>query len=176
MAKAVFLDRDGTININEGYCTNPGDLRLFPWTAESIKTLNRLGYKVIVVTNQQAIAKGLLLPETLVRIHLRMRAILEASGAKIDRVYFCPHSEDSRCSCRKPKRGMIDQALKDFEIDLKNSFVIGDESKDIELGKLVGCRTISVGKESFGADLHCKNLKVAVRGIWSWDRLSHSKN
>jgi len=145
MNRAVFLDRDGTIARDVHYCRRPEDFVLFPDAAKVIKLLNDKGFKVIIITNQSGIAHGYFNEETLGEIHNKMIEELGREGARVDGIYYCPHHPDDNCGCRKPKPALILQATRDFNIDLKHSFVVGDLQKDIELGKAVGSRTILIG-------------------------------
>jgi histidinol-phosphate phosphatase family protein len=142
MNRAVFLDRDGTIARDVHYCRRPEDFVLFPSAAKVIKLLNDRGFKVIIITNQSGVAHGYFNEETLGEIHKKMMEELGREGAIIDGIYYCPHHPDDNCECRKPKPSLILQAARDFNIDLKHSFVIGDLQKDIELGQNAGCSTI----------------------------------
>ncbi len=142
--KAVFIDRDGTMAKDVPYCNRPEDFVLFPDTAKAIRLLNEHGFKVIVITNQSGIGRGYFTEATLAQIHDKMKGELAKEGARIDAIFYCPHHPDDNCDCRKPKPKMILQAVKDFDIDLKRSSVIGDLPADIELGKAVGCKTILV--------------------------------
>jgi len=143
--RAVFLDRDGTMAEDVSYCRRPEDFRLLPNTARAIKLLNEHGFKVIVVTNQSGIARGYFTEETLAEIHEKMKEELARQGARVDAIYYCPHHPDDNCDCRKPKPGMMLQAVKDYHIDLKRSFVMGDMPSDIAMGKATGCRAILIG-------------------------------
>jgi len=135
---AVFLDRDGTINEEMGYINHPDRFIVFPFVAESIKIFNGLGLKVVIVTNQSGIARGYF-EESLVReLHDRLQKKMISEGAHIDAIYYCPHHPNEgqgkyrlKCNCRKPKPGMILKAIEDHDIDLKNSYMIGDRYKDI---------------------------------------------
>ena len=149
--KAVFLDRDGTINTDVGYLNHPDQLELIPRSALAIKLLNEAGFKTVVITNQAGIAKGLLQETLLPEIHLRLSALLDKEGARIDRYYYCPHHPEAvveqyrmECQCRKPFPGMVLQAANDVGIDVTRSYVIGDKSCDIELAHNVGARAIMV--------------------------------
>jgi histidinol-phosphate phosphatase family protein len=142
MNRAVFLDRDGTIARDVHYCRRPEDFVLYPNAAKVIRLLNNHGFKIIIITNQSGIAHGYFSEETLGEIHKKMRSELGREGARVDGIYYCPHHPDDNCECRKPRPSLILQATRDFNIDLKHSFVVGDLQKDIELGKAVGCRTI----------------------------------
>jgi histidinol-phosphate phosphatase family protein len=142
--RAVFLDRDGTLARDDGYCRRPEDFHLFPDAPKAVKLLNEHGFKIVVVTNQSGIARGIFTGETLEQIHKKMRDGLERGGAKVDSIYFCPHHPDDNCECRKPGTGLFRQAAKELDIDFKQSYMVGDMAKDIEAGKALGCRTIFV--------------------------------
>lgn len=149
--KSIFLDRDGTINKSNGFITKPEQFELIPGVAEAIKKINKSGYLVIVITNQPVIARGDCTFEELALIHEKMETELGKEGAFIDGLYFCPHHTDKgfpeerpeykcECSCRKPKIGLFLQAANDFNIDLSQSFMIGDSTKDVEAGVNAGCK------------------------------------
>lgn len=142
--RAVFLDRDGTMNRDVPYCRRPGDFELFPHTARAVKRLNESGYKVIIITNQSGVARGYFTEETLARIHQKMRDQLAEKDAHIDGIYYCPHHPDDNCDCRKPKPKMVLQAAQEHDVDLKRSFMVGDKPMDIQLGQSVGCRTVLI--------------------------------
>ena len=150
--KAIFLDRDGTINKYVGFLRNIDDFALLPTVCEAIKQINRSGYLAIVVTNQPVIARGDVTFNELNEIHNKMETLLGHEGAYLDGIYFCPHHPDSGfegevkelkfdCACRKPKPGMLLQAAKDFNIDLRQSWIIGDGEHDEKAGEAAGCRT-----------------------------------
>ncbi|MCR4736202.1 MAG: HAD-IIIA family hydrolase [Treponema sp.] len=148
--KAIFLDRDGTINKLNGFIAKPEQFELIPGAAEAIKMINNSGYLAIVITNQPVIARGDCTFEELALIHAKMETELGKKGAFIDGLYLCPHHTDKGfagerpeykcdCDCRKPKSGLFVQAAKDFNIDLTQSFMIGDSKNDIEAGDNAGC-------------------------------------
>lgn len=146
---AVFLDRDGTINEDVGYLADPNEFRLLPGTAEGIKLLKRAGFKVIVISNQSGIARGLFSEEVVRKIDKKMQDELLNRGTFLDAVYFCPHHPDigeppyrQDCYCRKPKPGILLQAAKIYRINLAHSYMVGDKLSDIEAGRRAGCRTI----------------------------------
>jgi len=174
-SRAVFLDRDGTINRDlwPEYCTSYLDFEIYPWAAQAIKLLNNLNLKTIVITNQACIGKKLMQPSELLHIHSKMNSILNIGGAKVDAIYYCPHTDNDTCVCRKPKPGMIARAVKEQLVNLEGSYLVGDLEIDILLGKRVGCKTISVGKEGYGADAHLKNLLEAARRIELWEKYYH---
>ena len=151
MKKAVFLDRDGTINVDSGYVDNADDFKLYRFAAKAIRELNALDFIVIVVTNQSGIARGYYTEKDLVQIHDKMIKQLAEKDAKIDKIYYSPyHAEGdvkpfNRFSYeRKPGLGMFYKALADFKIDVKNSYMIGDKQSDIEFGKNANLVTILV--------------------------------
>jgi D,D-heptose 1,7-bisphosphate phosphatase len=142
--RAVFLDRDGTICDDVNYCSCADDFMLLPDVPEAVRLLNENGYKVIVITNQSGIARGLFTHEVLAEIHRKMDAELGRYDAKVDGVYYCPHHPDEDCECRKPKTGLLVQAVNDYDIEISSSFMVGDHQKDIDAGKALGCRTVLV--------------------------------
>ena len=146
MKKAVFLDRDGVINRDKNFVTSWEEFEFLPGISENIKKLNDADYLVIVVTNQSGIKRGLYSEETLKQIHENMKNALEEKGAFIDDIFYCPHYDGDDCNCRKPKPGMILEAAKKHNIDLNQSWMIGDSKRDIEAGKRTGCKTILVEK------------------------------
>lgn len=150
--KAVFIDRDDTVAKNVPYCSDPKDFVLFPGVPEQIRRLNDAGYLVIMITNQSGINRGYFTLETLEAIHAKMNSEIEAAGGHIDRIYFCPHRPDENCKCRKPNTQMGEEAVKDFDIDVANSFMIGDSDVDMGFGENLGCSTIRVSEEFTFAD------------------------
>lgn len=149
--RAIFLDRDGTINKYKGFLTNPEDFELLPGVAETIRTINHSGYLCIVVSNQPVIARGDCTFEELQTIHDKMETLLGKEGAFVDGIYYCPHHPDKGfkgerpeykidCDCRKPKAGLLLQAAKDWNIDLSQSYMIGDSDRDVEAGQNAGCK------------------------------------
>lgn len=161
--KAIFLDRDGTINKYVGFLRNIDDFELLPGVAEAIKAINNSGYLAIVVTNQPVIARGEVTFDQLNEIHNKMETLLGQEGAYLDAIYFCPHHPDNGyegeipelkidCDCRKPKPGMLLKAAKDFNIDLNQSWMVGDVKNDILAGKNAGCKTALIGTDDYGQD------------------------
>lgn len=140
MHKAVFLDRDGTIAKDVPYCSRPEDFDLLPGAAEGIRLLNEHGLKVIVVTNQSGIARGYFTEDILTGIHDKMQKGLAEHKAHVDAIYYCPHHPDDNCDCRKPKTALLLKAANDLNIDVEQSYMIGDADKDVQLGKAAGCK------------------------------------
>lgn len=176
--KAVFLDRDGTINKEVNVLRDLKQLKILPKVGEAIKSFNRLGFLVIVITNQAVVARGWLTEKEVDHIHGIMIKRLSRKGAKIDAIYYCPHHPEGNlkkyrisCRCRKPNPGMILEAAKKFKIDFKKSFMIGDHTRDILAGKNAKLKTIIVRTGHAGKDGHydvkpdfvAKNLFEAVK-------------
>lgn len=156
--RGVFVDRDGTINLDVPYCSCPEDLVLLPGSAEAIRLLNNAGFPVVVVTNQSGIARGYFTEADLDRIHLRMKNLLGAYGARVDAIYCCPHHPNAGCPCRKPGTELALRAARELGLNLGSSFVIGDSEADIEMGRRVGARTVQIhqGEPAASARLsHC---------------------
>lgn len=144
MNRAVFLDRDGVINLRapEGdYITQWEQMQFLPGVSEAIRLLNQNGFQVVVVTNQRCIAKGQVTAEGVQALHERMRQELCADGARVDAIYYCPHDHNPPCECRKPAPGMLLQAAREHDISLPLSWMIGDSESDIQAGENAGCRT-----------------------------------
>nr|WP_294857626.1 D-glycero-beta-D-manno-heptose 1,7-bisphosphate 7-phosphatase [Prevotella sp.] len=165
--KAIFLDRDGTINKYVGFLRNIDDFELIEGVAEAIKLINQSGYLAIVVTNQPVIARGEVTWEELNEIHKKMATLLGKEGAYVDGIYICPHHPDKGfegerpeykidCDCRKPKPGLLLQAAKDFNIDLSESYMIGDSHRDVEAGENAGV------KKSIKVEENSKNSLLKV--------------
>ena len=153
--RAIFLDRDGVINVEKTFVLSPADMELYPESAEAVKKINDSGFLAIVVTNQSAVARNYITVEELDRIHDELKRQLGEKGAGLDGIYYCPHRESldeepentgyiMDCECRKPKPGMLLQAAEDFDIDLDRSYLIGDSARDILAGKSAGCTTIGL--------------------------------
>ncbi len=156
--KAVFLDRDGTINVYKGFIRNHRDMELIPGIADEIRKINESGYLAIVVTNQPVIARGECSLEELAHIHEKMETLLGQEGAYIDDLFYCPHHPDKGfegerieykidCECRKPKPGMLLQAAEKYNIDLAESYMVGDDDRDMEAGRRAGCKVVKTQRD-----------------------------
>jgi D,D-heptose 1,7-bisphosphate phosphatase len=170
--KAIFLDRDGTINEYVGFLTKPEQFELISGAAEAIKMINKSGYLAIVVTNQPVIARGDCTWEELQLIHDKMETELGKEGAFIDGIYICPHHKDKGfegerleykfdCDCRKPKAGLLLQAANDLNIDLTQSVMIGDSNRDVEAGQRAGC------KDSIHIETNMPNALAGAMEQWN---------
>jgi D-glycero-D-manno-heptose 1,7-bisphosphate phosphatase len=177
-AAAAFLDRDGTINLDSGYVRAPEQVRLLDGAGTAIGRLNRAGVRVIVVSNQSGLARGMLDERTLGRIHERLRELLAGHHARLDAVYVCPHLQVAQgatvtryaaaCDCRKPLAGMLHRAASDWGLDLSACWMVGDSPTDVAAGRRAGCRTIQIGEQGCeAADRLAKDLSNAVDTILS---------
>ncbi|MDX1412852.1 MAG: D-glycero-beta-D-manno-heptose 1,7-bisphosphate 7-phosphatase [Candidatus Promineifilaceae bacterium] len=157
--RAVFLDRDGTINEEVHHLSAVDQFRILPTAVEAIRLLNQSHFRVIVITNQSVVARGIISEQTLADIHLFMIEQLEALGAHIHGIYYCPHHPTAgkgslkiTCDCRKPQPGMLLQAAAEQNIELSQSFMVGDKISDLASGLAAGCKTVLVqtgyGKET----------------------------
>lgn len=174
--KAIFLDRDGTINKYVGFLTDIDEFELLPGVAEAIGKINRSGYLAIVVTNQPVIARGEVGWEELQEIHNKMETLLGLEGVYLDGIYFCPHHPHKGyegeipelkfdCDCRKPKPGMLLKAAEDFNIDLSQSWMTGDGENDIKAGEVAGCKTALIGEGNFNQSITGNSLLEIVEHI-----------
>lgn len=175
--KAVFLDRDGTINKYVGFLKDIDDFELIPGVANAVKTINASGYLAIVVTNQPVIARGEVSFAGLERIHNKMETLLGQEGAYLDAIYYCPHHPHKGyvgerpeykfdCDCRKPKPGMLLQAAQDFNIDLSQSWMVGDGESDVKAGQAAGCKTVLIGSGAYGQNITVQSLTEFVKSGW----------
>jgi len=153
---AVFVDRDGTINEQMGYINHPSRFKILPGVPQAVRLLNERDFLVIVISNQSGVARGYFPVDLVHQVHDLMRQTLEESGARIDGVFFCPHYPTGtvpeytlRCNCRKPRTGLVEQACRAFDIDMGNSFVVGDRYTEIELSRRLNLKGILV-KTGYG--------------------------
>ncbi len=144
MNRAVFLDRDGTLNVEVGYVTHPEQLTLISGAVDAVAELCRAGWQVFVFTNQAGIGRGLSTEDDLTAIHAKLTAAIETAGGTLSGIYYCPHAPDANCECRKPLPGLLVRAAQEHGLDLTECVVIGDSQRDIEAGQAAGCRTILV--------------------------------
>ena len=182
--RAIFLDRDGTMNVSKGFISKADDLELIPGTIDAIKAINKSGALAIVITNQPVIARGECSFEELHNIHNKLKTLLGKKGAFVDDIFYCPHHPDKGfegevpelkfdCECRKPKTGMIDEAVKKYNIDLSKSYMVGDSTMDLETARNAGIKSVLVntgfagndGKYDRSCDIEAKNLFDAVEKI-----------
>ncbi len=184
-AKAIFLDRDGVLNREVDVLRDVKQLRVLPGVAVALRTFTKRGFLNIIITNQPVIARGWLTERGVEHINEVLLQRLAARGARIDAVYYCPHHPNAnlkkyrvKCACRKPAVGMIKNAVKDFQIDLKKSFFVGDTTMDIMTGRNAKLKTILVktgyaghdGRYNVKPDFTAKNLMGAVRIIAAYVR------
>lgn len=138
----VFLDRDGTLNYDPGYLKVAAELKLLAGVGPALARLKVAGAKLVVVTNQSGVGRGIITLKDLEAIHARLEGLLEQEGAALDAIYFCPHHPDDGCHCRKPNVGMVERAVSELQLDLRRSYLIGDHARDIQLAHRVGAKAI----------------------------------
>jgi D-glycero-D-manno-heptose 1,7-bisphosphate phosphatase len=182
---AVFIDRDGTMTVEGGYINHPSRLRLISGSAEAVRQLNHAGIFAMLVTNQAGVARGYFTEDLLKQVHAKLKRMLAAKDARLDALYYCPHHPREGppeyrldCNCRKPRTGMIEQACRDFAVDLSRSYMVGDKISDSEFGHKLGLRTVMV-MTGYGRGEHeyqrqdwtdqpdhlARNLREAVKWI-----------
>ncbi len=182
-SRAIFLDRDGTLNADSvDYIKSKAELAIFDFTPRALQIFKNLGFKIILITNQSAIGRGKTTREAIDEIHQALQQQLKKLGATIDGFYYCPHTPEENCDCRKPKTGNISRAVSDFNIDVSASYFIGDSEKDVQTGVTAGCKTVLVrtGIEPPSAaaiqswtrkpDLVTENILQAARKIEDLER------
>jgi lipopolysaccharide heptosyltransferase II len=140
----VFLDRDGTLNYDPGYLKVAAELKLLAGVGPALARLKGAGAKLVVVTNQSGVGRGIITLKDLEAIHARLQGLLEQEDAALDAIYFCPHHPDDGCRCRKPNVGMVERAVSELQLDLRRSYVIGDHARDIQLAHRVGAKAILI--------------------------------
>ena len=140
----VVLDRDGTIIVDRDYLSDPSQIEFLPGAVRGLRLLLKMGLGLVVLTNQSAVGRGFFDEAQLDLVHRRLRELLKAEGVQLGGIYFCPHTPEDGCSCRKPNPGLIERAAKDLDFDLRASFVIGDKAADVEMGRRVGATTFLV--------------------------------
>lgn len=177
---AVFLDRDGTLIAEKGYLCRPEEVNLLPGAARAVRLLREAGFFLVLVTNQAAIAKGLLTEAQLAQIHERLQKLLECEGTNINAFYYCPHHPAGRlavyrkrCPCRKPAPGMLLRAAREHCLCLPNSFLVGDKLTDVAAGRRAGCRTILV-TTGHGEDERAKMRRTGVVPDFIRDNLAEA--
>jgi len=176
-ASAVFLDRDGTIIFDKNYLSSPKKVRLYSFSAQSINRLRMAGFKVIIVTNQSGVSRGMFTERDLIKVNKKLLSLLKRKGVEIDSIYHCPHSDFDNCYCRKPKPGMALRGAEDFNIDLKKSYAVGDSIRDYLFGFNMGGKGVlvltghgrkqqdTIASEKVKPLAVCKTLKQAVNFI-----------
>ena len=143
--KTIFLDRDGVINKERNdYVKSISELEIFPNVAKNVELLKNAGFLVVIITNQSAINRGLLTHEMVHKIHDSIQNHLKKNGTCVDGFFYCPHKPDENCNCRKPKSGLLHQAILELNIDLNSSWMIGDSNSDIEAAISIGCKAIKI--------------------------------
>lgn len=169
----VLLDRDGTIIREKNYLASPDEVELLPGAARGLRRLQQAGYGLIVITNQSGVGRGYLTEEALSQIHWTLEKALGDKGVRLDAIYYCPHTPEDNCACRKPKTEMAERAAARFAFNVEDAVVIGDKPCDIELGQRCGNRTILV-RTGYGrqyeraelkADFVCDDLMAAADAL-----------
>ncbi len=159
--RAAFLDRDGTINVERNYLSDPAEMALLPGAAAGLRRLREMGYALVVLTNQSGLARGYFTAERLAEIHARLRELLAAEGVELDGVYVCPHGPDDDCGCRKPLPGLALAAADELDLDLAASVMIGDKAADVGLGRAIGARATILVRTGHGAAEEAKAAPLA---------------
>lgn len=143
-APVVLLDRDGTIIAERHYLADPDGVELLPQAAAGLRQMQEAGCRLLVITNQSGVGRGYFTAQDMQAVHRRMQDLLAAEGVRLEGIYACPHTPGEGCACRKPRTGLVEQAVRDFKFDRARACMIGDKACDIDLGCAAGCRTLLV--------------------------------
>ncbi len=167
MKPFVFIDRDDTIIYDVPYLSDPSLVALTPGAAEALAEFRKIGFVIVLISNQSGIGRGYFTEEQLKKVNDRMLELLGAGGATLDAIYYCPHRPEENCNCRKPKTGMLEQACHDFDVDKAHSVMIGDLKGDINMGKSFGIKTIQImlpdkNKQDAQADFKAATLSECI--------------
>ena len=175
--KVVILDRDGTIVIDRNYLSDAAGLEFLPGAAEGLRAMHEQGYRLIVITNQSGVGRGLFSLQSLEQMNLRLQEMFQSSGARLERIYFCPHRPDEHCQCRKPNTQLLKDAAAELGFEPSRAVVIGDQDSDVEFGKRAGAVTILVAAGNSttapaanAADYIVRDLQQAAAVLRSRDR------
>jgi len=175
-SKAVFLDRDGTLNEDPGYINDPDKMKLLPGVGPALRSLKDAGFLLVVVSNQSGVGRGIISPEVLPRIHARMDELLAASGVRIDHYSLCTHRPEEGCPCRKPSPKLILDAAQAYGIDPGRSYMVGDKIVDLEAGKNAGVRAVALVRTGHGLETEASHGALAefigndLAAVASWIR------
>jgi len=171
--KVIILDRDGTLVVDRGYLGDPAGLELEPGAAEGLQLFTALGYRLIVITNQSGVGRGFFTLGQLQAMNARLSAMVDATGAHLERIYSCPHAPNENCDCRKPALGLLRQAVAELGFNPTSAVVIGDKETDIEFGRRVGATTVLISQNASAASMRAQpdfvvaNLIDAARAVTS---------
>jgi D-glycero-D-manno-heptose 1,7-bisphosphate phosphatase len=175
--KVVILDRDGTIVIDRNYLSDAAGLEFLPGAAEGLRAMHEQGYRLIVITNQSGVGRGLFSLQSLEQMNLRLQEMFQSNGARLERVYFCPHRPDEHCQCRKPNTQLLKDAAAELGFEPSRAIVIGDKDSDVEFGKRAGAVTMLVAtgdggraSASIAPDYIVRDLQQAAAVLRSRDR------
>ncbi len=164
----IVLDRDGTIVVDRGYASDPNQLEFLPGSAEALRCLCEFGYRLVVITNQSGVGRGLMQMDDVEAMNARLHVMVKGIGAKLTKIYVCPHAPDDNCDCRKPRLALMEQAAAELNFDPRQSIVVGDKSSDVEFAHRAGARAIQIEARislSSPAHLTVSTLLEAARSI-----------
>lgn len=161
--KAIFIDRDGTINVDVHYLDDPDKFEMYPGVGEGVKKLKENRFKIIVITNQSGIARGYFTEKQLFDIHERMKKEFQRFNVALDGIYYCSHHPDDNCNCRKPNTALFEKAIKEHAIDVKKSYMLGDKILDISAGKKIGVGTILIPEP------HIREEYLSEKNDWEYN-------
>jgi histidinol-phosphate phosphatase family protein len=168
--KAVFLDRDGTLIVDHGYIYDPEQIELLPDIIPALKTIQSAGYLLIIISNQSGVGRGYCTLEDVEIVNHRLEELLKQNGIKIKGVFYCPHTPEDKCNCRKPKPGMVLHAIKEYKIEPSLSYLVGDKWTDVEAALGAGVIPVWLTKVPYDKNTHSKSVMV-TNSLHSWVKL-----
>jgi D-glycero-D-manno-heptose 1,7-bisphosphate phosphatase len=163
--RVVILDRDGTIVIDRNYLSDPEGLSFLPGAIEGLRSMHSQGYRLIVITNQSGVGRGLFSMESLQQMNARLTAMVDQSGAQLERIYYCPHRPEDQCVCRKPGTKLLLDAASELGFEPRRAIVIGDKASDVEFGRNAGATTMLIAQDPASAHARAMRADYVVRDL-----------
>jgi D-glycero-D-manno-heptose 1,7-bisphosphate phosphatase len=168
--KAVFLDRDGTLIVDQAYLHKPSQVEILPGVIPALRAIQSAGYLLIIISNQSGVGRGYFTLEEVDKVNHHLGNLLNKHGIKISGTYYCPHRPNEQCSCRKPEPGMVIQAIKEYKIDASHSYLVGDKWTDVEAAIAAGVEPVWLTKEFNDVNKHPRSITV-TNSLLSWTKL-----
>jgi D-glycero-D-manno-heptose 1,7-bisphosphate phosphatase len=163
--RVVILDRDGTMVVDRNYLSDPDGLSFLPGAAAGLRSMHSQGFRLIVITNQSGVGRGMFSMESLQQMNTRLMAMVDQSGARLERIYYCPHRPEDHCECRKPGTKLMMDAASDLGFEPRRAIVIGDKASDVEFGRSAGATTMLIAEDAAAAQVRAARADYVVRDL-----------